>query len=209
MERLIHPIHPEYLEYLRDESRLVGEAESISFPYNEEQVVEIMTFLAQREIPVTIQSGRTGISGGAVPKGGHVLNLSRMNGFLGLDYDHEGDRFLLRVQPGVLLSQLNEAVAKKEFATQGWSRDSLQALEAFQRAGSYFFSPDPTETSAAIGGMTASNASGARSFAYGPTRRYIESLRLVLANGSILELQRGVQRAADSSFNSKPREDTG
>lgn len=200
VEQLIHPIDPDYVEYLRDESRLIGEAESISFPTNEEQVREIVRLLADGEIPVTIQAGRTGISGGAVPKGGHVLNLSRMDKFLGMRHDPEGFRFLLRLQPGVLLSQLNETAAKKEFATDSWSRDSLQALEAFQRAGSYFFPIDPTESSAAIGGMTASNASGARSFSYGATRRYIESLRLVLENGSALQLRRGLQRASGLHF---------
>jgi len=200
VRQLIHPIDPEYAEYLRDESRMVGEAESISFPTTEEQVREIAKLLADGKIPVTVQSGRTGISGGAVPEGGHVLNLSRMNKFLGLQHDPEGFRFLLRLQPGVLLSQINEAVAGKEFGCDGWNRDSLQALEAFQRSGSYFFPPDPTETSAAIGGMTASNASGARSFSYGPTRRYVESLRLVLADGSTLQLRRGVQRASGLDF---------
>ncbi len=199
-EQLIHPIDPEYVEYLRDESRLVGEAESISFPTTEQQVREIVKLLAGRGIPLTIQAGRTGISGGAVPKGGHVLNLSRMNKFLGMRCDPEANRFLLRLQPGVLLSQINEAVTKKDFSADSWSRDSLQALEAFQGAGPYFFPPDPTESSAAIGGMTASNASGARSFSYGPTRRYIESLRLVLGNGSSLQLRRGVQRASGLDF---------
>ena len=200
VEQLIRPIDPDYVEYLRDESRLIGEAESISFPTNEEQVREIVRLLAEGEIPVTIQAGRTGISGGAVPKGGHVLNLSRMDKFLGMHHDPKANRFLLLLQPGVLLSQLKETAAKKEFATDSWSRDSLQALEAFQRAGSYFFPIDPTEPSAAIGGMTASNASGARSFSYGATRRYIESLRLVLENGSALQLRRGLQRASGLHF---------
>jgi D-lactate dehydrogenase (cytochrome) len=200
IEQLIHPIDPDYVEYLRDESRLVGEAETISFPTSEEQVRAIVKLMTDGEAAVTIQSGRTGISGGAVPKGGHVLNLSRMNKFLGMHHDPEGLRFLLRLQPGVLLSEINEAVAKKEFGSDGWSRDSLQALEAFQRSGSYFFPPDPTESSAAIGGMTASNASGARSFSYGPTRSYIESLRLVLENGSTLQLRRGAQRASGLDF---------
>ncbi|UCF98295.1 MAG: FAD-binding oxidoreductase [Spirochaetaceae bacterium] len=199
-EQLLHPVDPDYLEYLRDESRLTGEAESISFPTGEEQVQEIVKLLADRQFPVTIQSGRTGISGGAVPEGGHVLNLSRMNIFLGLRYDPKDSRFLLRLQPGVLLSQINEAVAKKEFPTDGWSRDSLEALEIFRQSPPYFFPPDPTESTAAIGGMAANNASGARSFYYGPTRRYIESLRIVLSDGSLLHLRRGLQRASGLGF---------
>jgi len=200
-DRLIQPVEPDHLEYLRDESRLSGEAESISFPTSEQQIREIVELLADRQIPVTVQSGKTGISGGAVPGGGHILNLSRMNRFLGLRRDPGGDRYLLRLQPGALLSQINEAVAKREFASGGWSPESLHALESFQQESkSFFFPPDPTETSAAIGGMAASDASGARSFSYGPTRLYIESLRMVLIDASTLELKRGVQQASGLRF---------
>jgi D-lactate dehydrogenase (cytochrome) len=197
---LIHPVDPEYLEYLRDESRLTGEADSISFPAEERQIRRILEFLAGRGIPVTVQSGRTGISGGAVPRGGHVMNLSRMDRFLGLCRDPERDHFLLRLQPGVLLSRLNECVTKKEFGSGAWTGQSREALEELRRSGPYFFPPDPTETSAAVGGMTASDASGARSFHYGPTRRYIRSLRLVLSDGSTVHLHRGGQRAAGLAF---------
>jgi len=199
-DALIHPVDPDFVEYLRDESRLAGEAESISIPTSESHVRDILRLLAQRGTPVTVQSGRTGISAGAVPRGGHILNLSRMNRFLGLRYDRDGDRYLLRLQPGVLLSQINEAVASGEFGEQEWNPDSLQALEHFRNGRRYFFPPDPTETSAAIGGMCASNASGARSFFYGPTRRYIESLRLVLEDGSVVQPERGLQRAEGLVF---------
>jgi D-lactate dehydrogenase (cytochrome) len=200
IEQLIHPVDPDYIEYLRDESRLSGEAESICFPTGEAQIREIMKLLSDRKVPVTVQSGKTGISGGAVPMGGHILNLSRMNRFMGLRRDPQEDRYLLRLQPGVLLSQIHEAVARREFGSRGWSRESLEALESFRESGPRFFPPDPTEASAAIGGMTASDASGARSFSYGPTRRFVESLRLVLTDGSTLQLERGVQRAAGLAF---------
>ena len=42
-----------------------------------------------------------------------------------------------------------------------------------------------------MGGMVACNASGACSYAYGPTRRYVEALRVVLADGRRLALRRG------------------
>jgi D-lactate dehydrogenase (cytochrome) len=63
-----------------------------------------------------------------------------------------------------------------------------------------FFAPDPTETSASLGGMAASNASGACSFAYGPTRGHIEALTLVLADGDTLALRRGQATAAGRRF---------
>jgi D-lactate dehydrogenase (cytochrome) len=199
-EQLIHPVDPDYLEYLRDESRLSGEAESISFPTSESQIREIIRLVTGKRIPVTVQSGKTGISGGAVPRGGHIMNLGRMAKFIGLCRDAREDRYLLRLQPGALLSQINEAVAKKEFAAEDWTQESLEALAKMRESGPFFFPPDPTETSAAIGGMVASDASGARSFFYGPTRRYVESMRVVLADGSTLELKRGLQRASGLSF---------
>jgi D-lactate dehydrogenase (cytochrome) len=202
-EELIHPVDPDFLEYLRDESRLSGEAQSISFPTGEPQIIEIIKLVTDRRLPVTVQSGKTGISGGAVPRGGHILNLGRMNNFLGLCREAEADRYLLRLQPGALLSQINEAVARKEFGSDGWDGQSLEALADLKESGPFFFPPDPTETSAAIGGMTASDASGARSFSYGPTRRYVESIRMVLTDGSTLELKRGLQRASGLSFSVK------
>jgi D-lactate dehydrogenase (cytochrome) len=41
----------------------------------------------------------------------------------------------------------------------------------------------------------ATNASGARTFKYGPTRNYIRRLKVVLASGEILDLRRGEVRA--------------
>jgi FAD/FMN-containing dehydrogenase len=64
----------------------------------------------------------------------------------------------------------------------------LQA--AAQRTGQ-FYPPDPTETSAFLGGNIATNASGARSFRYGATGRWIERLRVALANGRVLDIGRG------------------
>ncbi len=194
------PVDPDYTEYLRDESRLVGQAASISFPLSEDEVRRILKDMAKSGTPVTVQGGRTGIAAGAVPQGGHILNLSRMNRFLGLRCDPSNKRFLLRVQPGVLLAEINEALNREELPTEGWSAESLESLEKLRSTGPYFFAPDPTETSASVGGMTASNASGARTFLYGATRRYVQSLRLVLSDGSIAALRRGAQKAEGLHF---------
>jgi FAD/FMN-containing dehydrogenase len=64
----------------------------------------------------------------------------------------------------------------------------LQA--AAQRAGQ-FYPPDPTENSAFLGGTIATNASGSRSYRFGSTRRWVERLRVVLADGRLLDLGRG------------------
>ncbi|HEY6660591.1 MAG TPA: FAD-binding oxidoreductase, partial [Pyrinomonadaceae bacterium] len=57
------------------------------------------------------------------------------------------------------------------------------------------YPPDPTERGCFIGGTVATNASGARTFKYGPTRNYINRLKVVLASGEVLDLRRGEVRA--------------
>jgi FAD/FMN-containing dehydrogenase len=53
------------------------------------------------------------------------------------------------------------------------------------------FAPDPTsEEESTIGGAIACNASGARTFKYGATRRHIAALKVVTANGEIVEFAR-------------------
>jgi len=189
----------EHADYLRDESRSVGRAESISFPADETAVVNILTEVRQAGSHLTVQGARTGIAAGAVPDGGHIMNLSRMNRITGLRRDAAGT-FFLTVQPGVILSELRSALAGKRFETDGWSEAATACLNEFRAAGPWFFPSDPTETSASLGGMAACNASGARSFRYGPVRPYIEGLRAVTADGTVLELRRGREKAAGRDF---------
>src|SRR6185369_3605563 len=67
-------------------------------------------------------------------------------------------------------------------------------LADFQRAvdqKGLLYPPDPTERGCFLGGTVATNASGARTFKYGPTRNYIAGLKVVLAGGGVLDLKRG------------------
>jgi D-lactate dehydrogenase (cytochrome) len=77
-------------------------------------------------------------------------------------------------------------------------------LADFQRAASgrgLLYPPDPTEWSCYLGGTVATNASGARTFKYGPTRRFIRRLKIALTTGDVLDLRRGSVRAgADGSL---------
>ena len=119
-----------------------------------------------------------------------------MNRYLGLRRDEQG-QFLLRVEPGVVLSELRKQLSKKVLPTAGWDQASLEAYEEFQESPEQFFPTDPTEASACLGGMAACNASGARSYAYGPMRPHITGLHVALADGDLLELQRGEAFAQD------------
>ena len=135
-----------YRNYLFDESRTMGCADYIAFPRNEAELVEAVRFAHDNHVPLTAQGARTGLAGGASPQGGMILNLSRMNRILG-----EG-RFLLRVQPGVALTTVRKALKNKSFDVSAWDEESRETLKDV-RAGALFFSPDPTEPTASIGGM--------------------------------------------------------
>ncbi|MBQ3022015.1 MAG: FAD-binding oxidoreductase [Clostridia bacterium] len=176
-------------EYLRDESKKVGFAETISFPENHEQVREIMAQLYKDGTSVTVQGSRTGLASAAVPFGGHILNTSRMDKVLGMR--EKDGHFYITVQPGVILQKLNKAIAARAFDTSAWDEASQAAFEAFGKAPVQMFTPDPTESTAAIGGMVACNASGAKSYHYGATRGHIQALRGVLANGESICIKRG------------------
>lgn len=189
--------------YLSDESRMQGRAEKIFFPQSEGDVVAILHAARSEGKCVTVSGGRTGITGGAVPDGGWLMSMEKMNRVLGIRFDASGDRFLLRCQPGMTLEALNKMIAVKRFDSEAdWSEESKTALDSFRKSGERRFAPDPTETSATIGGMIACNASGARTFHYGATRNHVEALRLILADGSALDIRRGESVAAsDGSFN--------
>ena len=69
---MINVFDEKYTAYRRDESRMEGDPESISFLETEEEAVEILRSCVRENIPVTVQGARTGICGAAVPAGGHV-----------------------------------------------------------------------------------------------------------------------------------------
>lgn len=164
-----------YKEYLIDESKYQGWAESISFPESKEEVCEILKYMGKQKIPVTIQGGKTGITGGSVPEGGHILNLSRMNRVTEYELrkDHTGT---ITVEPGMLLMELEKEVLKI------FGREKL------------FWPVQPTEKSASIGGIAACGAKGPNAFAYGSSRDYILGVKLACADGQIREFKEETNR---------------
>ena len=114
----IVPCTDEFEEYLRDESRSVGSAESIVFPESEADVRDALHALHATGVPVTVQGARSGLAAGAVPHGGCVLNTSRMNRVLGMRRGSDG-RFFVRVQPGLSLMELRDMLQKASFDAAG------------------------------------------------------------------------------------------
>lgn len=168
-------------DMLRDESNLAaGSAEIVYLPEAVQDIASALAEAAADGEPVTVSGARTGIVGGAVPVDSRrVLSLSRMSRVLEIGAP-AGDRgAFARVQAGVTISALGEALGA--FTWPGGRR--------------WYYPVDPTERSAHVGGTIATNASGGRSFHYGPTRRWVNALVVVLADGRAFELRRGQVRA--------------
>lgn len=137
-----------------------------------QEISKIMKYANEHEIPVVVRGSGTGLVGSSVPiHGGIMLNMTKMNRILELDFDN----LTLTVEPGVLLMEISKFVEDNDL----------------------FYPPDPGEISATIGGNISTNAGGMRAVKYGVTRDYVLGLELVLPNGEILEV--GGKIVKDSS----------
>lgn len=162
---LIKTESDELIPYLTDASNMPGgHAEKLFLPENEAEIAEILREANEKRISLTVSGARTGTVGGAVPFGGWVISLEKLNKIKSIDKAN----LTAVVEPGVILGDFQKAV----------------------EAEGLFYPPDPTEWSCQIGGTVATNASGARSFKYGATREFVQALRVVLASGEAVSLRR-------------------
>jgi FAD/FMN-containing dehydrogenase len=149
-------------QYLEDASGFRGHAERVLVPSDEAGVIAALREASAAGVAITIAGAGTGLTGGRVPLGGWVLSLERFT--------------RLEIHPG--------------YAVVG-AGVLLRDLHAAAQGSAQFYPPDPTETGASIGGTIATNASGSRSLLYGATRRWVERLRVVLADGRVMDVGRG------------------
>ncbi|MCX5749963.1 MAG: FAD-binding oxidoreductase [Candidatus Saganbacteria bacterium] len=150
--------------FLEDASGLTGaHTDKVFLAENTGEVSELLKECSSKNITVTVSGGGTGVTGGRLPFEGVVLATDRLNRILDLKPGS------IVVQSGVPITEIHKA------------------------AGSigYFYPPDATEWTAFIGGNIATNASGARTFKYGATRKYIKRIKVVLSNGDIIDVERG------------------
>jgi D-lactate dehydrogenase (cytochrome) len=67
----------------------------------------------------------------------------------------------------------------------------LAELQRVLGADGLYYPPVPTFDGAFVGGTIATNAAGPTTFKYGSARRWVDAITVVLADGSILDVQRG------------------
>lgn len=193
-----------YALYLDDESHSFdGMADEIVFPSTEAEVAALMKAAFEAGTAVTIQGGRTGLTGAAVPLGGLAMNLEKMTNLLYMNYAKDEELYSIAAEAGVTLEDLVRAVSTRslELLENKGTEQQQVALSNFLRESDTFTFPvDPTEMSAWLGGLVACNASGAKTYKYGAVRNWVYRIRVVLANGDILDINRGDVISKDGKF---------
>ncbi len=194
-------IHSRKLEsdspYLTDESKLSGAANMLFVPDDEEDVVEIVISHNSSRTPLTISAMRTGVCGGCVPKEGDIISMEKFNKVIGIGKDDKG--YFIRAQAAVTVKDLNEIIRKKLYPElQNITDDATECI--LSERTDYFYPVDPTELNGSIGGNISTNASGPRTYKYGPTRDWVRRIRIVLSDGNILDVLRGEIKAKNRVF---------
>lgn len=188
-------IGSEYPAYLTDESKLSCRPfDYLFFPRSEPELAAVVQEMARRGVKITIAGARTGLVGGCVANQGALVSLENFDRVLALYHDGPAAEWRLKAQCAVSLRALAAQLAAKTIPEIERCADGMTLIEMDrfrQDPDSYFYPPDPTEMSASLGGTVATNASGARTFRYGPTRNWVRGIRVMLANGEFLDVPRG------------------
>ena len=164
----------EIQDYLSDASYVSGgNASRVMFPETAEEVGKILQAATREKLPVTVSGAGTGTVAGRVPFGGTVIATDKLNQIRSIVRTDGGGR--ATTEAGVILRDLQNAVEDKGL----------------------IYPPDPTERGCFLGGNIATNASGSRTFKYGPTRNYVERLKIVLATGEVINIRRGEHYAGE------------
>jgi FAD/FMN-containing dehydrogenase len=146
----------------------------VVYPRNENDVRKTARFTWQlaergRVIPITARGSGTDQGGAALGSGIVMVFPAHMNRILEFD-DKSG---VVIVEPGTNYGKLQ------------------QALQTHDR----FLPPFPASVEySTIGGAVGNNASGEKSIKYGSTREFVRGLRVVLANGEVIETGRQSKR---------------
>lgn len=137
---------------------------AVALPETTAQVAAVMKYCHRYGIPVVPRGAGTSLSGGAIPQeDAVVLGLSKMARILEIDYANR----TATVQAGVTNLAISDAVS----------------------ADGYFYAPDPSsQLACTIGGNIGMNSGGAHCLKYGVTTNNLLGVKLVLVDGTVIEL---------------------
>lgn len=137
---------------------------AVAIPRTEADLSLLVKFCRTHRVPLIPRTAGTSLAGQVVGNG-LVIDLSRyMNGLLEVNKDEKW----VRVQPGMERDVLNELLVPYGL----------------------FFGPETsTSNRAMIGGMIGNNSCGLHSMVWGAARDHVLELRVILANGDIIEIK--------------------
>lgn len=149
--------------YSTDASIYQVEPLGVVMPRSADDLVATLQIAAEMEVPLTARGGGTSLSGQSIGPG-IILDCSK---YLNKVLEINPQARTARIQPGVVLDQLNRAVGEHDL----------------------LFGPEVSTSSRAnIGGMMGNNSAGSRSIVYGKTIDHILRLQVILSDGTRADL---------------------
>jgi FAD/FMN-containing dehydrogenase/Fe-S oxidoreductase len=149
--------------YATDASLYQVEPVGVVVPRTTGDVVATVRISAEEKLAIVPRGGATSLSGQTVGSA-IVIDFSKYLNRIGVV---DRDAMTVRVEPGVVLDQLN----------------------AHLKPLGLMFGPDvSTSDRATIGGMIGNNSAGARSLRYGKTVDHVRAVEVVLADGTVAKL---------------------
>ncbi|MBW4679761.1 MAG: glycolate oxidase subunit GlcD [Microcoleus vaginatus WJT46-NPBG5] len=136
----------------------------VVLPKTTEEVAKVVKICDRNEVPWVARGAGTGLSGGALPVENCVVIVTALMRKI-LKIDLENQRVV--VQPGVINNWVTQAVS----------------------GAGFYYAPDPSsQIICSIGGNVAENSGGVHCLKYGVTTNHVMGLKLVLPDGSIVEV---------------------
>jgi D-lactate dehydrogenase (cytochrome) len=148
--------------------------ELVVYPTSVDEIAEVAKICNESKTPLIPFGFGSSLEGhiAAVYPGSVSLDLCRMNKVLEVN---EADCDMT-VEAGISRAEVNEYLAAKGI--------------------DLFFSPDPGQPKATIGGMVATRCSGTNTVRYGSIRENVLAMKVVLASGKVARLGKRVKKSA-------------
>ena len=163
----IIPPGDERLETYSEDTMYRGSPDAVLVARDDREIVDVLTYCNAKKIPVTFCGSQTSMTGASVPDEGLLISTERLEGIEDV-YQNENGTFAT-VRPGTVIAQLQKALDDEGcfYPVAPTSRDMCR-----------------------IGSNISTNATGEDSYKYGPVREYVQSIDIVLPDGTKKMLSR-------------------